>query len=190
MKNILSILMVFAMVTAASAATTCDIPGSGCSEADWAAPNCGGGYGGFDGVGCAGVAMVVTPGVCDGTDDEASVMVDANELSIEVTSDPEGWDYCDGYGHLAINWISKDGNKIEVRYLDGFDDDAFTIEYAGEEVCAVVMQADDLETWETATCYIEEDGEVSVPEFASMGVALVILLTAPGFAYVLAKKKQ
>lgn len=188
MKNILSILMVFAMITAASAATTCNLPGE-CAADDWAGATCSGAYGGFDGVGCEGVAMVVAPGVCDGTDDEASVMVDGKELTIEVTSAPEGWDYCDGYGHLAINWISKDGNEIQVRYLDGFDDDAFTIEYDGEEVCDVVMQADGLETWKTATCYIT-DGEVSVPEFASMGVALVILLTAPGFAYVLAKKRQ
>lgn len=35
-----------------------------------------------------------------------------------------------------------------------------------------------------------EPEEVSVPEFTTLGVAAVILLTAPGFAYLIARKRK
>jgi hypothetical protein len=177
--RILAMLAILAMVGVANA-TLCDIPGSGCTETGWDAPNCAGGYGGFDGVGCQGVAMVVKPGVCDGSETTASV----DQVTIKVTSAPAGWSYCQDYGHLAVNSVENDGATVKVRYLDGFDDDAFDVFVGEKKICSVTMVADGAETWETAECKIPQD--VTVPE-AGFAVALIALLV-PGVMYVTRKR--
>jgi hypothetical protein len=187
MRKILALFVVLAMLGTVSA-EMCDVPGSGCNEQDWGSPNCGGGYGGFDGVGCSGVAMVVAPGNCDGSDNWASVDMSDGTVKLVVTSDPTGWGFCAGYGHLGINWISKSGNIINVRYLDGYDDDAFDVYFNDNYVCSVTMLADGKETWETSECVIEEP--TPAPEFTSLIVAGLIMVLAPTAAYVLVKNRK
>lgn len=183
MKKIFALFIVIAMASMVSA-ETCDVPGSGCNEQDWGTPNCQGGYGGFDGVGCDGIAMVVAAGNCDGSDTWASVDMTDGTVKLVVTSDPTGWGYCNGYGHLGINWIKKDGNTIKVRYLDGQDDDAFDIYFQDNKICSVVCEGGQ-ETWETAECQIP----THAPEFGSLAIALAALLSTPAFAYLLVKKR-
>ncbi|MFC2162142.1 hypothetical protein ACFLRF_00540 [Candidatus Altiarchaeota archaeon] len=178
------ILAMLLLAGSVSAAQTCDVPGSGCNEQDWGSPNCAGNYGGFDGVGCANVAMVVAPGNCDGSDTWASVDMSGGTVKIVVTTASPYGQYCPGYGHLAINWIKNEDGKIKVRYLDGMDDDSFDVQYKGEFLCHVTGSAS-TETWKTAECVIPEE-PTPAPESAIL-VGLIALIV-PGLAYYGLKK--
>ncbi len=185
--TILSMLAIALLMGTASAAMTCDIPGSACTETDWGAPNCAGNYGGFDGVGCENVAMVVAPGNCDGSDMAASVSSDTHTIELVVTSNYETWSYCDGYGHLAVNWISMDADSIQVRALDGMDDDSFDVYLDDEFVCSVDIEGG-VEEWKTFECDLTE-GPIPAPEFASLLIPALLVVAVPGFAYIVRKRK-
>ena len=187
MKKLFVIFAVFAALGMVSA-QMCDVPGSSCNETDWSMPNPSGGYGGFDGETCQDVALVVAPGNCDGSDDWASVDMDDGIVKLVVTSDPTTWNYCDGYGHLAINWIEKDNDLLSVRYLDGYDQDSFDVYFNDVFVCSIEAEGGAKEEWKTAECMIESN--IPAPEFATLALALAAVFAGPGFALFAAKRRE
>jgi hypothetical protein len=102
------------------------------------------------------------------------------------------------------NWILGDLDRVykhgwstvgDGTFCDGvttFCNDDFTgvLDFEGRSMRYIKLQSIWCSPYDEPEVDVVKgvEPEISVPEFSSIGIALIILLTAPGFAYILAKK--
>ena len=190
MKKLFVLAIAFLMAGMVNA-TVCDLDlGTNCDYmTGWGAYQTNGYYGNDDlsNPGSPEWGLVVAKDECtDPMAYWATVGIDGKAVKIDATGNVP-WAQCSTYGQVAINWIELTDTKVVVRHLDGIGDDSLSVYVDGRFICSYDDKdpESDAETWITTECCLEQ---VSTPEFITPSIALVILLTSPGFAYLLAKK--